>query len=186
MKTRAQVNEVLDDRAVIKKLQKELDEARLLAGGNKAIKKVKELEMKCNKDAAEIQAKTEQLAAAEEKAKRITAFFIKGGTVFQQADNAHPSLKTPGKVKVNRRRQTVAPKAGFSSSLLSPGDTPPRKMDARRKSVGTALTLRGANNASSMFASPAAPRMASALAASACAFVSLHESNATSGGMAPA
>ena len=44
VKTRAQVNEVMDDRAIIKKLQRELNEVKLLAGGNRAIKHLREVE----------------------------------------------------------------------------------------------------------------------------------------------
>ena len=45
VKTNAVVNEVLDDRAVIKKLQKELSEARKLAGGKGVAENVKKLEV---------------------------------------------------------------------------------------------------------------------------------------------
>ena len=45
VKTRAQINEVLDDRSLIKKLQRELIEARRSAGGKEAIDQLRALEM---------------------------------------------------------------------------------------------------------------------------------------------
>ena len=113
VKTRAKVNEVLDDRAVIKKLQKELEEARKLAGGQKAIKHMEKL--KRDAKMSDLQAK-EALDIVE----RLKSQIIKGGTLFGKPSSRSladgslqygpgdemPSLYTPAKAKVKPRRKT--------------------------------------------------------------------------------
>jgi centromeric protein E len=136
VKTRAVVNEVLDDRAVIKKLQKELSEARLLAGGKKAIQHLRDLEaerdtLKLGKD------------DAEEHLRKLKGYIIKGGTLFDMKDDSMPGFMTPAKNRINKRRQTVAP-GGIGSTAASGWNSSPVLganivVDNRRKSVGTAL-----------------------------------------------
>eukprot|EP00970_Alexandrium_tamarense_P008549 scaffold1626_cov178-Alexandrium_tamarense.AAC.17 len=74
VKTRAQVNEVLDDRSLIKKLQKELKEARKAGDGHVAIEQMKALEEKA---ANEGEAKRK----AEQDLKRMKELILKGGVL---------------------------------------------------------------------------------------------------------
>ena len=133
VKTRAKVNEVLDDRAVIKKLQAELNEVKKLAGGNKAIKRFKMME----KERDEKSAHADKM---EQKLAHLKNCIIKGGTLFNPLPTVHPSLRTPAKTRRNNRRMTVEPKAARDMMMLdSTPEFPKKEKDTRRKSVGTAL-----------------------------------------------
>ncbi|GMI09206.1 hypothetical protein TrRE_jg2670 [Triparma retinervis] len=133
VKTRAKVNEVLDDRAVIKKLQAELNEVKKLAGGNKAIKRFKMMEKERDEKSAHADKIEQQLA-------HLKNCIIKGGTLFNPLPTVHPSLRTPAKAKRNNRRMTVEPKAARGAMLLdNTPEFPKKEKDTRRKSVGTAL-----------------------------------------------
>jgi len=72
VKTNAQINEVLDDRALIKKLQKELAEARKMGGGKEVMERIRLLE---------VEAVNAGNAAkdAEEKLSRLKSSILRGG-----------------------------------------------------------------------------------------------------------
>ncbi|KAL3805856.1 hypothetical protein HJC23_007817 [Cyclotella cryptica] len=74
VKTRAQVNEVLDDRSLIKKLQRELKEARDAGSRHMAMEQMKALEEKA---ANEGEAKRK----AEQDLKRMKELILKGGVL---------------------------------------------------------------------------------------------------------
>ncbi|KAL7520313.1 hypothetical protein ACHAWX_005043 [Stephanocyclus meneghinianus] len=74
VKTRAQVNEVLDDRSLIKKLQRELKEARDAGSRHLAMEQMKALEEKA---AYEGEAKRK----AEQDLKRMKELILKGGVL---------------------------------------------------------------------------------------------------------
>ena len=96
----------MDDRAIIKKLQRELNEVKLLAGGNRAIKHLREVEKERDQKSAAADEATDKL-------RRLKDCIIKGGTLFNLAadtSDVHPSLYTPAKTKSKSRRKTVAPK----------------------------------------------------------------------------
>lgn len=72
VKTRATINEVLDDRSMIKKLQRELAEAKRAVGGDVDMNQIRALESEAAK--AETSAKE-----AHEKYERLKASILKGG-----------------------------------------------------------------------------------------------------------
>jgi centromeric protein E len=74
VKTRAQVNEVLDDRSLIKKLQRELKEARDAGNGTMDTEKMKALEEKAVTEA-------EAKRKAEHDLKRMKDLILKGGVL---------------------------------------------------------------------------------------------------------
>ena len=75
VKTRAQVNEVLDDRSLIRRLQRELAEAKRRGPGSAQNKQLKALELKA--DAAGNAAKE-----AEEKLYRLKKSILNSGVLF--------------------------------------------------------------------------------------------------------
>jgi chromosome segregation ATPase len=78
VKTRATINEVLDDRSMIKKLQRELAVAKRAANGDIDLSQIRELESEATK--AETNAKQ-----AQEKYERLKASILKGG-MFQTSN----------------------------------------------------------------------------------------------------
>ena len=94
VKTRATINEVLDERSMIKKLQKELAAARRAADGEIDLTQIRELESEA--------AKAENLAkTAQEKYEKLKASILKGGMFQGNAGAKHrkriSSTRTPAK-----------------------------------------------------------------------------------------
>ena len=80
VKTRAQVNEVMDDRSLIKKLQRELKEARNVGAGKDTMEQMKALEEKAAN--AEFASRK-----AEEDLKRMKELIMKGGVLGKISAN---------------------------------------------------------------------------------------------------
>ena len=80
VKTRAQVNEVMDDRSLIKKLQRELKEARNVGAGKDTMEQMKALEEKAAN--AEVASRK-----AEEDLKRMKELIMKGGVLGKISAN---------------------------------------------------------------------------------------------------
>lgn len=93
VKTHAKLNEVLDDRSLIRRLQKELAEARRLADGSGQIDHVKKLEEK----AATAGSVARQ---AEEKLKRLQASILNSEFAFKS--DADGNVKTDGQRRQRR------------------------------------------------------------------------------------
>ena len=69
VKTRAQVNEVLDDRSIIKKLQRELVEARRAANINIGLEQLRALETEKEQNIEHVRSLETEAAKAESAAK---------------------------------------------------------------------------------------------------------------------
>ena len=94
VKTRATINEVLDERSMIKKLQKELAAARRAADGEIDLSQIRELESEA--------ARAENLAkTAQDKYEKLKASILKGGMFQGDASGKHrkriSSTRTPAK-----------------------------------------------------------------------------------------
>lgn len=111
VKTRAQVNEVLDDRSLIKKLQRELKEARDAGNGAMDTEKMKALEEKAVTEA-------EAKRKAEHDLKRMKDLILKGGVlpVNISYDGAGKSSLFKSLFIYNDAEQTI--KTGSKSFLL--------------------------------------------------------------------
>jgi centromeric protein E len=135
VKTNAQVNEVLDDRSVIRRLQKELAEARR-TGGSAAPEHLKELEQK---------AETAGSAArqAEERLKRLQSSILNSGVLFNNDDES--TIQTFSKTSKYRKRRFSDGNLLFRSpakhmaNLESP-KTMPRPMKKGKAEVARPLS----------------------------------------------
>ena len=123
VKTRAQVNEVIDDRSLIKKLQRELKEAR---DGNGHVEQMKALEEKAVNEA-------EAKRKAEQDLKRMKDLILKGGMMPMNisCNSAGTSSLLNSLFVYNDDSQTIT--TGSSSFPLS---SDPKRGEKRRFSDG--------------------------------------------------
>jgi len=149
VKTRAVVNEVLDDRALIKKLQKELSDARRLAGGKEVVEMVKVLEEERERGEREME-------GLRGTVRKLKDGIIKGGIIQGGGERDKKNKK--------KRRMTVMPTSKTGNFCLLDDDQEDvqkiptvKEVQRRRKSMGTALlrppTDASVNNVSSVSSS---------------------------------
>jgi len=121
VKTNAQVNEVLDDQSLIRRLQRELAEARRQGGGRANTQHVKALEEKAATAGSEAR-------KLEEKLRRLQASILNNGVLFNEKsmnddmEKKKRRLSDPG----GRSLENVA-----SASVVVPG-TVPRPLKKRK------------------------------------------------------
>ena len=106
IKTRAQINKVLDDRSLIKKLQRQLAEARFAIGGKDAILQLRALEI----ETADAKSNT---IKAEETIQQLKDSILKGG-ILPISKKRRSSIKHPSLLVYNARNNI------FTEGLVSP------------------------------------------------------------------
>ena len=111
VKTRAQINEVLDDRSLIKKLQRELSIAKRTSGGSQALSQFNVLET----EAENAKKKAQKL---EKNLRRLKSYILRGG--LKQND----SVVNYSIYGTNRN---------VDGSLFIPNNTPISKMPKKRR-----------------------------------------------------
>ncbi len=124
VKTNAQINEVLDDRSMIKKLQRELADAKRAANGEVDMRQIRELESeaaKAENNAKRVQEKYERLKASILKGGIFPNSKSKGEAGSLSSDGIH-SLRSPqllsNKERKRRRRSDGVVARYIGSPLL--------------------------------------------------------------------
>ena len=115
VKTKPQVNEVLDDSSLIKRLQRELAEARKLAAGKEFQFQMQHFQVEAQNAAVE----------ADEKIRRLKASFLKGGvlstTLF--GDFLHGQREPTHEYEVSDRMKKRRRSDGYTDFAMKPQGT---------------------------------------------------------------